>query len=402
NTIHQNVARETATLCLRAVRGKRIGCVRTGVLTEAGLRQAAEGAAAIADAAGGDPEFPGIVESPAAEPLGIFDDETADCSPGRRAEIAREVIERIEAGGAVASGSVSTEAAWTGLASTAGTRQFDRETDLGLNVVAMADTAAGCAEFSGPRLSDADPGDRAEFALRKCLDSRDPGEVEPGEYPVVLEPAAAAVLFQFLGRLAFSAQDMQQGRSCLQGKLGERVFDDRITLVDDPHDPAGSPFGFDGEGVPTGPVILVENGVFRSVVHDLKTAAKDGVRSTGHGGIPPNPGGPSLHTRLVSPGESTPDELMASTDRGLLVSRFHYTNVAERATAQITGMTRYGLFEIAGGELAGPVRNLRFTQSIIEALRHVEGVGRDRERLGSTVVPALKIRSFRFTGKSDH
>ncbi len=402
NTIHQNVAQDSATLYLRVVMGKRTGCVRTGVLTDAGIRAAADKAAAIARSAAEDPEFPGILHSPTAEPVGRFDEDTASCPPARRAEVAGELIGRIEAAGAVAAGSVSTGATWIGLANTAGARQFDRRSTAGLNVVAMADTAAGCAQFTGSRLDEADVADRAEFALQKCLASRGPAELEPGEYTVVLEPAVAAVLFQYLARVAFSAEDLQRGRSCFQDKLGQQVIDERITVVDNPHDPDGSPFGFDGEGTPTRPLTLIEGGVFRAAVYDQKTAAKAGGESTGHGGVPPNPGGPALNTLLVAPGESTIDQMIESTGHGLLVSRFHYTNLAERASAQITGMTRYGLFEIVDGAVSRPVKHLRFTQSVVEALSNIDAVGRERERLGSTVVPALKVNSFRFTGKSDH
>ena len=402
NIIHQNVASESATLNLRAVRGKRTGCVRTEILSADGIAAAGKKAAEIAAVATEDPEFPGIVGSPAAERCGIFDEETAEASPETRARSVREIIGRIEAGGAVAAGSLSNGATSLAVANTAGTRQFDRETRVSLNVVAMADTAAGNSDFASHRLAEMDAAERAEFALKKCLDSRGAGEIEPGEYTVVLEPPAAAELFDFLAWLGLGAQAMQQGRSCLQGKLGQKLFDERITVVDDPRDPDGHPFGFDGEGVPRRRVELVGAGVAKTVVYDIRTAVKDGTTSTGHGGIPPNPYGPYPDVLLVSPGDATLDEMIASTGRGLLVSNFHYTNVAEPSTCTITGMTRYGLFEIVDGKIARPVKNLRFTQSVLSALADVAAVGKVRQRFGYVVVPALKINTFRFTGKSDH
>lgn len=402
NVIHQNVAREGEQLLLCAVRGKRTGVVQTGVLSDDGIAAAAKKAAEIASVAAEDPEFPGIAASPAAEPCGVFDAETAAATPARRADAVRRIIGTVERGGAVASGSLFTSAGCSAVANTAGTRQFDRSTHAGLNVVAMADTAAGSAEFSSARLGELDVAERAEFALRKCLDSRGAEEIEPGAYDVVLEAPAAATMVQFLGWLGFGAMEMQQGRSCLQGKLGTRICDERITIVDDARDPAGMPWGFDGEGVPKRRVVLIERGVLKGVVYDRRTAAKDGVESTGHGGPPPNPRGPYSGNDIVSAGDATLDEMIASTGRGLLVSNFHYTNIAERSTCTITGMTRYGLFEIVDGRIARPVRNLRFTQSVLAALDAVDAVGRERERFGGDVVPALKIRGFRFTGASDH
>lgn len=402
NIIHQNVARENETLVLRVVRGKRVGVVRTGVLSDGGIADAARRAAAIAASAAEDTEFPGILAAPRAEPCAIFDEATAAATPAQRAEAARRIIRTIESGGAVTSGSVYTGAESVAVANTGGTRQFERGTHAGLNVVAMAGTAAGCAEFSAARLGEMDATERAEFALRKCLDSRRPGNMEPGEYTVVLEPPAVAEMVMFLGWLGFGAMEMQQGRSCLQGKLGTKVCDERITIVDDARDPAGLPSSFDGEGAPKRRVALIEGGVFRNVVYDQRTAAKDGVESTGHGGVPPNPYGPHPGNEIMSPGEATLERMIGSTVRGLLVSNFHYTNIAEPSTCTITGMTRYGLFEIVDGRAGRPVRNLRFTQSVLDALNHVEAVGSERQRFGGTVVPALKVGRFRFTGKSDH
>lgn len=401
NTIHQNVVREGSTLTVCVVRGKRTGVARTAILTRDGIDTAARKAAEIAEASAEDPEFPGVTGSPAAEPCGIFDDETAAVSPEIRAEVVRDIIGRIE-GGAVASGSLSTGCGFLAVANTAGTRQFDRATSIDLSIVAMADTAAGRAEFSAQRWSEMDAPERAEAALEKCLGSRGASGIEPGEYTVVLEPPAVADMISFVAYLGFGALEMQQGRSCLQGKIGEKVFDDRISIVDDPRDPAGSPFAFDGEGVPRQRVELVTSGVMANVVYDMRTAAKDNVKSTGNGHAPPNPRGPSTGTRLVSAGDSSLDEMIASTGRGLLVSNFHYTNIAEPSTCTITGMTRYGLFEIVDGVVARPVRNLRFTQSILSALADIGGVGRDRQRFGSTIVPSLKVNTFRFTGVSDH
>jgi predicted Zn-dependent protease len=402
NIIHQNVASESNTLCLRAVRGRQTGSVRTDVLTEDGIEAAARKAAAIAAVAAEDPEFPGVVAQPTAQPCGIFDDEAARATPEQRAAAVRDIIARVEGGGAVASGSLSTGGSAFAVGDSAGTRQYDRHTDIKMDVVAMDGTAAGRAEFTGPRLGDLDVGERAELALQRCIDSRGAEDLEPGEYTVVLEPAAVAELCEFLAWLGFSADDMQRGRSCLQGKLGEAVCDPRITMVDDPHDPACAPFAFDGEGVPKQRVDLIVGGVFRNVVTDLKTAKKQGVASTGNGGVPPNPYGPYPGTLLVSPGDATVNEMIASTDRGLLVTHFHYTNIAERRTCTITGMTRYGLFEIVNGRVARPVKNLRFTQSVTDALNAIEAVGKQRERFSDVLVPAMKVGTFRFTGKSDH
>jgi predicted Zn-dependent protease len=175
-----------------------------------------------------------------------------------------------------------------------------------------------------------------------------------------------------------------------------------VTIVDDARDPAGIPAAFDYEGVPTRRVVMVDRGVCREIVHDAGTAARAGVPSTGHGLPAPNPWGPfPLHAAMAA--GSTPRQgLVRGLRRGLLVTRFHYTNVVHGKLAVITGMTRDGTFLVEDGEIVGPVRNLRFTQSYLDALAAVEAVSAERRllrgELGAVLVPAVRIASWRFTG----
>jgi PmbA protein len=153
-------------------------------------------------------------------------------------------------------------------------------------------------------------------------------------------------------------------------------------------------------------VPLVEAGVCRGVVYDAQTAARDGVRSTGHGLPAPNPYGPFPLNMLMDAGATPRDELVAGLDRGLLVTRFHYTNPVHPKLAIVTGMTRDGTFLVEGGKIVAPVRNLRFTQSYLDALGGVTAVSRERRTLkgflGGSVVPALRIEAFTFTGATEH
>jgi predicted Zn-dependent protease len=142
-------------------------------------------------------------------------------------------------------------------------------------------------------------------------------------------------------------------------------------------------------------------------VYDLRSARQAGKTSTGHALPPPNPEGPFPLNLFLEPGESTLEEMMAGIDRGILVSRFHYTNVVHAVDSTITGMTRDGTFLIEGGEIAYPVKNFRFTQSILEALTNTTMIGRDSELaseffFSASRVPALRIEGFNFTGRSDH
>ena len=179
-----------------------------------------------------------------------------------------------------------------------------------------------------------------------------------------------------------------------------------MTIVDDGRDPTGLPMAFDYEGVPKQRVTLLEQGVCRGVVYDSQTAARDGVASTGHGLPAPNPYGPFPLNQAMAAGTTPRDELLAGMGRGLLVTRFHYTNPVHPKLAIVTGMTRDGTFLVEDGKVVGPVRNLRFTQSYLDAMAAVTAVTQERKTLkgflGGAVVPALRLDAWTFTGTTEH
>ena len=197
--------------------------------------------------------------------------------------------------------------------------------------------------------------------------SQAPRALDAGVYPVVLEPAATATLVGFLSFMGFAGRAYVEGRSCFAGKAGEHGRRRRTSTCGTTaptRRTLGAPFDF--EGVPKRRVNLVEGGVFRDAVYDLRTAKQAGVDgSTGHGLPSPNPEGPFPLNLFLGTGDATVDEMIAATERGVLVTRFHYSNIVNPMESSITGMTRDGTFLIEGGEIVGPVRNFRFTQSIL-------------------------------------
>ena len=228
--------------------------------------------------------------------------------------------------------------------------------------------------------------------------------IEPGEYPVVLETYAVVDVLDMLGYLGFSALAVQEGRSFVE--LGKRVGSELVTIRDDGADPEGLPMAFDYEGVAKQRVDLLTKGVCTGVVYDGQTAARDGVPSTGHGLPAPNPYGPFPLNMVMEAGTSSRDELIGGLERGLLVTRFHYTNPVHPKLAIVTGMTRDGTFLVEHGKIVGPVKNLRFTQSYLEAIAGISAVGRERSCLkgflGGVVVPAVRIDGWTFTGATEH
>lgn len=401
NAIHQNVTRDDVSLRVRATFGKRIGVATTNDLSGDGIGRCARMAAEIARHQEENSEFvglPGPAEYANVEPeCG----RTAAFSPEERATAVRDIIGVAESHGIAASGAFHTGPEAVAVVNSKGVEAAQSEAMAALNITMIGDTSSGRATRTVMDVAEIDAARAATIAARKAVESADPVDVEPGEYTVVLEEDAVADMVLFLGYMGFGGKAFLEKRSFMCGKIGEKVCGDTITIYDDGLDPTFRPLPFDFEGVPRQKVMLIEKGVATGVVHDRTTAAKAGVEPTGHALPPPATWGPyPSHLHLV-PGNSSLEEMIASTDRGLLVTRFHYTNVAHMMRTEITGMTRDGTFLIENGKLACGVKNLRFTQSVLAALGEVELIGSRCRIAEHAMVPALKIRRFRFSGATE-
>ncbi len=387
--------------------GRRIGVASTGRLDRDGLRAVAEAAGRIARNVEENDEFvslPGplrpIPDLPAA-----FAPGTAEASPELRAEGARAVIAAADDAGVTAFGSFATTTEAIAVANSLGIRAAGERTTSQLIVVAMgADGGSGYAETAAVDATTIDAAGLGREASARARATANAVSVEPGDYPVVLEEYAVVDILDMLGYLGFSALAVQEGRSFAEP--GRRVGSDLVDIWDDGADPLGLPMAFDYEGVAKRRVSLIERGVCRDVVYDAQTAARGGVESTGHGLPAPNPYGPFPLNMIMGAGTASRDELIGGLERGLLVTRFHYTNPVHPKLAIVTGMTRDGTFLVEGGRIVGPVKNLRYTQSYLDALAGVEAVGRERRCvrgfLGGAVVPAIRIASWTFTGGTEH
>jgi predicted Zn-dependent protease len=244
----------------------------------------------------------------------------------------------------------------------------------------------------------------ANEAIQKALKARNPTSIEPGDYTVLLEEYAVTDLLDFLAFTSFSALAVQEERSFIKGKFGDKVMDNAVTLWDDGHANGTIPLPFDFEGVPRQAVTFVENGIARGVVYDTATAQRENKASTGHSLPAPNSYGPLALNMLMAPGQVSKHEAIKSVERGIWVTRFWYTRVVHPLKVLITGMTRDGTFLIENGEITRPVRNLRFTTSYLDALNNVRAIGKDvklfRDDWSSAArtVPALLVDGFKFTG----
>jgi predicted Zn-dependent protease len=400
--IHQNVAESNVRVNLRFVRGTRVGVATTGRTDPDALLRLAETAGRISDLVEETPDWTGLPEPGLIRFVdGACAEATASASPELRAAGVRAVIAAADEAGVTAYGSFSTSTETVAIANSRGVRTAEARTSSQLITVSMGpENGTGYAESAAVDATTVDAAALGREAAETAQRSARPAALEPGDYPVVLAEYAVVDILDMLGYLGLSALAVEEGRSFFEP--GKRIGSDLVSIRDDARDPAGMPASFDYEGVACQPVTLVEAGICRDVVWDSATAARAGRRSTGHGLPAPNPYGPfPIHAQMAA-GTTPRADLLHGMKRGLYVTRFHYTNPVHPKLAVITGMTRDGTFLVEDGEIVGPVRNLRFTMSYLDALAAVEAVGSERRLLkgflGAVLVPAVRLGGWRFTG----
>jgi len=419
--VHQNLSMDGMYITARVFDGARSGSACLSVRAPERIEEAVSRALAALRYADVGPERPmPRPEQGYVSPDGSFVDETMLGGTDRwRAEVVQRVVAAVEGRGPHAYGRVITEAGERLVANTGGLVSYAPRTRCDLYVTSIWDTGYGASDRHAYRTADIDPEVAASESAQTCIQARNPKPLPASDYTVVLTPYAVADLIAFIGQLGADANAVQEGRSFLAGKAGEPVLSPEITIWDDGLDAAGRPTMFDAEGVKKDPVTIVRDGLAVGPVHNQATAAREGCRSTGH--LPvfspvtrafssPQPGYPALPQNLfLAPGRASVADMVRATEMGLLVRGLHYTRVVEPRAVVITGMTRNGLFLIKGGEIAGPVKNLRFTDSYVRVLNGVSHVGRDAQTcadatgdgLGAIRVPHLRVESLRFTGTTD-
>jgi len=400
NAIHQNVAERAVHLSVRPVIDGRTARASTNRLDSPGIREVVEAAIDIMRLTEPDPEL-----LPLADPAPFQEVErsyaaTAYATPAERAAAVAEAIASVEDKGQTAAGIYSTGSSLFALLNSHGVSACHSETTARFSITAIAADSSGWAKAGSCYHGDLNPLELALRAARKAEHSRAPRVLPPGRYTVVLEPAAVLDLVgQMVGD--FSATAIRDGRSFLNDRVGQKLFGDNVTIRDDCSDPLQSGAPFDGEGVPRRGLTLVERGVVRDIAYSRQAAASSGAEPTGHGFPLPNEVGEAPANIVIAGGDSSVDEMIRSTARGILVTRLWYIREVDPYEKIFTGMTRDGTFLVEGGKVTSGVRNFRFNQSLIELLSNVDmlspAVRASGEESVDMVVPAMKVRDFNFT-----
>jgi predicted Zn-dependent protease len=410
----QATAVDDTTVEIVCLRDGHTGAATTNRVDEDSLRAAARRADTVARAAAraGRGEYPGLPEPGEAAPASGWDPQTAELDPALGADALRTAFDGAAAAGLEAFGLWTAGAVRTAIASSTGVRARDDVTDAFLKVVCRdAAGRSGYASQTARSVAELDAAALTERALRRA--PREDGiALEPGEYPVVLSAEAVGVLLDFAGYLAFNGLAHAEGRGALSGRLGTRVAASTINLSDSPAFPRTLSRAHDAESVPKRPVPLIQDGVAHAVVHDVRSAATagNGARSTGHALEVNSPHGPApTNLVLIGGGAEDEDALAAPIERGIYVTRLWYVNVVHERQTLLTGMTRDGTFLIEDGKIGPPVRDVRFTDSVLRILEATEdltaaqrlvseGEFYGRRFASGVVCPALRAHGFRVTG----
>ncbi|MGO9087927.1 MAG: TldD/PmbA family protein [Candidatus Sulfotelmatobacter sp.] len=429
NTIHQNVAEENSTVSVRTVFGGRTARASTNKFDSDSLRRVVAASEKLARVQHPDPDLlpmPDAREAAGSSSAGRtgespvstrvvpsrYFERTAGITPELRAEGVKKIVGVAQRHKLTTAGVFSSAESCEGIFNSRGLSDWHTQTLAEISITMLASDSSGWQKVNSPDVGNLDPLALAETAAKKAVDSARPREIPAGKYTVILEPAAVLDIVGFMF-WDYSGMAILDQRSFLTGRMGAKLFGDNITIADDVGHPLQTGSPFDGEGVRRQRVGLIENGVVKRVVFARATAERmkrseyrdkaGPIEATGHGFPLPNEIG-EMPVNIVFAGPGNPqsiDQMIASTERGVLVTRLWYIREVDPYEKMVTGMTRDGTFLVEGGRVRGGIRNFRFNENLIHMLSNVEAMSEPVRSCGEEsfdmVVPAMKVKEFNFT-----
>jgi PmbA protein len=421
NTIHQNVAEENHLVSIRSIFSGRTARAVTNKFDHDSLRQVVVASETLSKVQHPDPDLLPMPDAPEATgaahggtPLvpSRYFKETAEITPEVRAEGVGKIVGVADRHSLTAAGVYSSGETFEGIFNSRGLSEWHTQTSAEVSITMLAADSSGWQKANSPDASKVDPLMLAEVAAKKAADSAQPREIPAGKYTVILEPAAVLDIVGFMF-WDYSGMAILDQRSFLTGRIGQKLFGENITIRDDAAHPLQSGSPFDGEGVRRRRIELVENGVVKRVVYARANAERmkrsehkdkvGAIEATGHGFPLPNEMGEMPLNIVFAPVDNpqTVEQMIASTERGILVTRLWYIREVEPFEKMLTGMTRDGTFLVENGRVQAGVRNFRFNESLIHMLSNVEAMSQPVRSCGEEsfdmVVPAMKVRDFNFT-----
>ena len=403
SVIHQNISREKTQLVVTTVKDKKIGIATTGDISRLGIEEVVTSAYQSSLFQKADERFtsfPGPEDAPTLEET-VLIEPNANYGPAEMADIVAGIVKKGKTQKLTAAGAFRRELHTVALANSLGVSQYGR---FGKNELSL--TMTGDKENSGFAIGfHADPAQIdfdtiTEKAVGKAAANIDPVVLLEGQYTVILEPAAVGQLMLFLGFMGFGGRTVMQRRSFLSGKTGELITGENITVTDEPDNPLFGSLLFDYEGITRQRITPIDQGKAGQAAFDSYYAGQmgEGDKSTGHALPPNNSYGPYPKNLVVAAGDHTIEEMVSSTERGVLITHFWYINFLNPMRTMITGTTLDGTFLIENGKIGPAIKNMRTNQSILEAFSNVEMISKTRlvypQYSSLLLVPAMKINDF--------
>jgi len=415
NTIHQNLADENFVISVRTAFDGRTARATTNKFDDESLKRVVHASESLAKVQQPDPDLLPVPASAGASTAPLpsrYFDQTAAVTPEQRAEAVRKIVSVAETHKLTTAGIFSTSQSVEGVFNSRGLSEWHAQTSSEISITMLASDSSGWQKANSPNVAQLDAYTLAQIAAEKAFTSANPKEIPAGKYTVILEAPAVLDMVGFMfydfGGLAILDQ-----RSFLTGRVGSKIFGENIDIWDDAAHPLQSGTPFDGEGIRRQRVQLVERGVPRRLVYARGTAKKmkDSeyqdkvgiIEPTGHGFPIPNEIG-DAPMNIVFGGPKDPktlEQMIASTERGILVTRLWYIREVDPYEKILTGMTRDGTFYVEDGKVRHGVRNFRFNESLIHMLSNVEQMGTPIRASGEEafdmVVHPMKVKDFNFT-----
>lgn len=421
NQIHQNVSSENLSVQVRCIVGKKQGVASTNLnlsvasfslntATKLKLKEVTQQAYDIAKISPEDPHFvhlPGFAEGKFTYPkVTAFDEKTALTSPEERSKEVEKIIKLAKEKKITAFGSLSSSVGEIVVANSHGVFAYFPLTQGYLNIRVMGEISSGYAGETNMDFSKLNIELAAKRAIKKTLLGQKQTAVEPGDYEVILEEPAVAEMMTYMSYLGFGGRAYHEERSFMSGNLGKKVMGENVTILDKGLNPEVLPMPFDYQGIPKSEVTLIEKGIAKNIVYDHYLSTRYKTTPTGHGFPAPHTEDAYAFHLHLQPGGTPKSKLLKGVKKGILVSRFWYVRNVHPKELSITGMTRDGTFLIKNGEIVSGVNNMRFTVSIPKVFSNIVELSKEvhlepsDEGFGASLLPAMRVKDFTFTGVS--
>lgn len=403
--IHQNVAETNLNLTVKVINEDRIGAVEMNSIDGHTILKNIEKAIEVTKITPRLDYHYQLLKPQSYKIKSKYSKDTANFTPLNRAQLVSQLIKEVNKREYEAAGAFKTEESALMVANSEGVFVFDRETKVDFNCVITRDNSTAHASFIDSDINNFNINKITDELLEAAFKNVEQIEIEPGVYTVILSPEAVSDILNYTGYTAFNGKMIMEGKSFVCNNRGKKIFPETITVSDDPFDELTMPIPFDLVGFPREKIDLIKDGVIKDGVYDHLTALKYNKKCTGNTLPPEHASFGALPFNLVmKKGSNSVEEMISSTKKGIYISRFHYVNILNPMSVQLTGMTRDGTFLIEGGKLGRAIKNMRFNTSVIDMLKAVDMISKERQTksgfIGPTVAPYLRTSNFTFSSKT--